>query len=643
MHSFDSPRVNGIYNHDNGNKLVFCFHQAVSDDAAPLHQVMLVFDASAAYKQDRCCRGDGLSLLRLAGAEHAAMCATHGLTVIAQGNANSIGLWLHLLGYSILCLPEESHYDQAVHGDLFALHHATFAACSYQRSQGMKLCLESQKTSMEPAFVDQMCHAQYAFLLEMNNTMCCCWRLLWASGMVNRNGHELGYSKIGAGSDHEEDNAAMLVAMNQPTATSSSALFFDRVIVVTLEQAHDAKLIWEDRQEVVACNINAKLIWEDRQEVVACNSLEDRQEVVACNIVRNQEGESSRMGHHKFSVGRQVLVLVDKVPWHKHVVGPFVISRVHANGAVTIRMSPNTTKRVPIRHMRLYDISHDSDGAICRPNSCEDDLACLAERQQGHRSEVRAWQIDHAAQSHIVHEDEKSRKQTTKYESNMDSIVGQVVGRVEPSDVQPCTRVENDDEDGANTWPITESTRVKNDDEDGANTWPITESTGVSDNVSSTGVDNVGAYNDGAFNWPIKELTGKEEYYGATVPIEERTRVEDDDGAITWPIADDGATTWPIAESAGLENNVISAGVDNVGSAGVDNIERAGVDNVGTTGVGRTGVEDRNTGANNDAHVGRSGVAERVGSAGVDNIERAGVDNVGTTGVGRTGVEDRNT
>ncbi len=75
MHSIDSSRVNGIYNHD---KLVFCFcfHQAVSDDAAPLHQVMLVFDAFAAYKQDRCCRGGGLSLLRLAGAEHAAMCAT---------------------------------------------------------------------------------------------------------------------------------------------------------------------------------------------------------------------------------------------------------------------------------------------------------------------------------------------------------------------------------------------------------------------------------------------------------------------------------------------------------------------------------------------------------------------------------------
>lgn len=77
-----------------------------------------------------------------------------------------------------------------------------------------------------------------------------------------------------------------------------------------------------------------------------------RQDVIRKNLAR---ANKHRVKHHDYTIGEQVLKLVykpDKL--EPRAIGPYRITRVHANGSITIQLTAHTTERLNLRRVRPF-------------------------------------------------------------------------------------------------------------------------------------------------------------------------------------------------------------------------------------------------------------------------------------------------
>ena len=104
--------------------------------------------------------------------------------------------------------------------------------------------------------------------------------------------------------------------------TTPGALAFGRDMVLDIPLITDLQLIQERRQHLI----------DDR--------------LIAANRCRFS---------YDYNVGEEVLKLIykpDKL--ESRTIGPYPIERVHANGTLTIRLSPHVIERVSLRRVKPY-------------------------------------------------------------------------------------------------------------------------------------------------------------------------------------------------------------------------------------------------------------------------------------------------
>ena len=77
-----------------------------------------------------------------------------------------------------------------------------------------------------------------------------------------------------------------------------------------------------------------------------------RQEVIRKNLRR---ANKRRVVHHDYTIGDQVLKLVYKPnKLEPRAEGPYRINQVHANGSVTVQLTPLTSERLNLRRVKPY-------------------------------------------------------------------------------------------------------------------------------------------------------------------------------------------------------------------------------------------------------------------------------------------------
>ena len=82
-------------------------------------------------------------------------------------------------------------------------------------------------------------------------------------------------------------------------------------------------------------------------------TIQNRQQVL---VDRNAIAANNRRLSHDYEVGEEILLLVKDIKRKisDQAIGPFRITRVHANGTVTIQRSPTVVERINIRQIKPY-------------------------------------------------------------------------------------------------------------------------------------------------------------------------------------------------------------------------------------------------------------------------------------------------
>ena len=141
-----------------------------------------------------------------------------------------------------------------------------------------------------------------------------------------------------------------LVYANPPQHVADSKQLVDTALATTAYAARTA--IHSTLQLSPGALVFNRDMLLDIPVIADLQLLKDKRQYV---IDKNLERTNRKRVAIDYNIGDQVLKLVykpDKL--EPRAIGPYAITRVHANGTLTIRLSPHVTERISLRKVKPY-------------------------------------------------------------------------------------------------------------------------------------------------------------------------------------------------------------------------------------------------------------------------------------------------